>query len=74
MAAGLDELLCVAYMDGIAVQSNMARSHAGLVAAAASMGLLTTETHEGSFGRTWRPTQDGYLWVQEYRDSVGYQP
>lgn len=60
--------MCLAYMDGIAVQSNLARSKAAELAAAASMGLLTTEGADGSFGRVWRPSGAGYLWVKELRE------
>jgi hypothetical protein len=65
----LDALITLAYMDGIAVQSNVARSNAANVAAAASLGLLTTEDPMGNFTRTWRPTMDGLLWVRSMRDA-----
>lgn len=69
LAQKLDVVLTGAYMDGISVQSNAARTYADAVAAAASMGLLTTETAEGTYGRIWRPTGAGYLWIRELRES-----
>lgn len=64
LAALIDTTVNMAYMDGITVQSDYARRNAAVMAAAASMGLLTTEGFDGSFGRVWRPTYDGYLWVK----------
>lgn len=71
LAAKLDELLSLAYLDGIYLQSNLARALADTVAAAASMGLLSTENPDGTYGRVWRPTVDGYMWVREYRTELG---
>lgn len=50
------------------MQSNRARYKGQEIAAAASMGLLTTEEPDGSYGRTWRPTMAGYLWLREMRE------
>lgn len=63
-------MICEAYTDGIAVQSNRARYRGQEIAAAASMGLLTTEEPDGSFGRVWRPTSAGYLWLRELREEL----
>lgn len=71
LAGELDFLLSSAYLDGIYLQSNLARVMSDVVAAAASMGLLTTENPDGTYGRVWRPTVDGYLWVREYREEQG---
>jgi hypothetical protein len=70
MAQQLDGLLVVAYLNGITVQSNLARYKGQQIAAAASMGLLTTEEPDGSFGRTWRPSAAGYLWLKELRGDL----
>lgn len=48
----------MAHEKGIALQSDFARQKALLVAAGASMGLLSTLTASGFSGR-WRPTQQG---------------
>jgi hypothetical protein len=48
------------------VQSNFARERAQAVAAAASLGLLTTKTPDG-YGRTWRPTLVGQLFLETGR-------
>gem|GEM_PF-4672889 len=55
-------MLVTAYMGGIAVNGDYYRYNAQAVAAAASMGLLTTLTPEG-YGRVYRPTQEGVAWV-----------
>lgn len=55
-------VLHLAYEDGLKLQSNTARQYAQTIAAAASLGLLTTYTVEG-FGRTWRPTHKGMEWA-----------
>lgn len=55
--------LVEAYVRGIFVNGDYYRAHAQVVAAAASLGLLTTETPEG-FTRTYRPTQAGMAWCQ----------
>lgn len=55
-------------MNGLSVAANRARTEAAALAAAASLGLLTTENADGSFGRVWRPTTAGYLWVRENRE------
>lgn len=71
MATAMDAVVTVAYMGGFAVQSNYARSFSSEVAAAASMGLITTENIDGTYGRIWRPTTDGLLWCRELRESEG---
>lgn len=60
----LDALISLAYMDGVFIQSNYARTCPEVLACAASMGLLTTENPDGSYGRIWRPTHEGYLWLK----------
>ena len=47
------------------MSSDYARMRADVMAAAASEGLLTTWTlHEG-YGRIWRPTAAGLLFLEE---------
>jgi hypothetical protein len=57
-----DELLIQVVLDvhhsPRTVQSNWARENAQEVAAAASMGFITT-VHQGAFGRSWRATAAG---------------
>lgn len=48
------------------VQSNFARKYAPEVAAAASLGLLTTRSPDG-YGTTWRPTLIGQLFLETGR-------
>lgn len=48
------------------VQSDWARTNAQLVAAAASLGLITT-AHQGAFGRHWRATAAGLELVENYQ-------
>lgn len=60
-------MLVEAYMNGIAVNGDFYRYNAQVVAAAASMGLLTTETREGSFGRQYRVTGRGLDLMDEWR-------
>lgn len=57
-------VLQLAYENGIAIQSDAARLNGQTVAAAASLGLITTRTHEG-FGRRWRPTAKGLAFYEE---------
>ena len=60
----IDQIIQVSYMGGIAIQSDYARQKASAVAAAASLGLITTEESDGTYGRVWRPTHCGFLWLK----------
>lgn len=51
------------YASPFSVKSNFARENAGLVAAAASMGYITTEHIDGQFGQSWYVTVDGLKWL-----------
>lgn len=64
MAEELHWVIVKAYTHGIAIQSNFAREHAAQVAAAASLGLITTSLM-GDFGRTWRVTELGLRLANE---------
>lgn len=55
----------VVYDDPLSVQSDLARSQAQWVAAAASLGYITTESPDG-FGRRWRLTVDGIYALKEW--------
>jgi hypothetical protein len=52
-----------AYEAPRSVQSDWARKNAQEVAAAASLGLITT-VHRSAFGRLWRPTAAGLVLVE----------
>lgn len=63
-AEQLDHVVAEAYICGISVNGDFYRANAAAVAAAASMGFLTTRTVDG-YGRVYRPTLAGMAWVQE---------
>lgn len=58
-------LLHKIYLKPLAIQSNMARREADVVAMAASMGLITTQTSQHQYGRAWRVTNRGLLLLNE---------
>lgn len=64
MADDLHWVVVRAYSHRLQVQSNTAREFAAEVAAAASLGLITTDLF-GTFGRTWRVTDSGIRFVKE---------
>ena len=55
----LTELLRTVWISPPYVKGNYARQHALEVAAAASLGLITTEVSTGSFGGQWLITKEG---------------
>jgi hypothetical protein len=61
----LKRLLHQVYIKPMAIQSNVARRDAALVAMAASMGLITTQISSHQFGRDWRITNRGLLLLNE---------
>jgi hypothetical protein len=61
----LKRLLHYVYIKPMAIQSNVARRDAALVAMAASMGLITTQLSSQQFGRDWRITNRGLLLLNE---------
>jgi hypothetical protein len=61
----LKHLLHQVYIKPMAIQSNVARRDAALVAMAASMGLITTQISSHQFGRDWRITNRGLLLLNE---------
>lgn len=60
------EVVYQSWAGGITVSSDLARREAGWVAAAASLGLITTRESDGSFGRTWYVTQAGIGYLDNY--------
>lgn len=48
----------------IAIGSDYARHRSTVVAAAASLGLITTHIEGGEFGRQWRVTADGLRFLE----------
>ncbi len=64
LADALWDVLNRAYNEGMTVQSDFARQNAQGVAAAASMGYLTT-AYGGGYGRVWRVTGLGLKWLEE---------
>lgn len=68
-----------AHVQTLAVQSNFAREHAGDVAMAASMGLISTRVMTGIYCRSWLPTSEGLKFLEkalgpELFDGAGPQP
>ena len=55
----LIDLLTNIYLNGLAIQGNLARSEASYVSMAASMGLTTTKVDSRSYGGKWRLTPKG---------------
>lgn len=60
----LDEVITEAFSRGISVQSDFARGNAAYVAAAASLGLITSRSGS-EFGRVWRVTVKGLEYLQD---------
>jgi hypothetical protein len=65
MPDSLKHLLHQVYIKPLAIQSNVARRDAALVAMAASLGLITTQISSQQFGRDWRITNKGLLLLNE---------
>lgn len=65
MSPSLKHLLHQVYIKPMAIQSDVARRDAALVAMAASMGLITTQISSQQFGRDWRVTNKGLLLLNE---------
>lgn len=63
----LELVIQQAYTKPFSLQSDFARSHAFFVAAAASMGLITTRTapKQGLFGHLWRATKQGLSFLEK---------
>jgi hypothetical protein len=65
----LTELLREVWTSPPFVKGNYARLNALEIAAAASMGLITTEVSTGSFGGQWLITREGLAAIYEHQDS-----
>ena len=63
MEENVADLVSTVRYDHLAIQADWARKCAVEVAAAASLGLITTETPEG-FGRVWHVTAKGIAWLE----------
>lgn len=63
----LTEVLERAYKQPFTLQSDYARQHIAAVGAAASLGLLTTQTSPAikSFGNRWRVTGEGLKFIEQ---------
>jgi hypothetical protein len=59
------EIVEKAFLTGIPIQSDWARLNGQAVAAAASLGLITSFA-SGLFTRTWRPTVAGVMFLEEH--------
>jgi hypothetical protein len=55
----ISDVLRKAWTGGFSTQSNFARSHAQAVAAAASVGLITTSLGGMNYGNRWYITKKG---------------
>ena len=64
----------MAYYRPFSVKSNYGREHAQLVAAAASLGYITSRHIDGCFGHSWYVTVVGLDWLhqmeEECRDAL----
>ncbi len=58
-SSGLYEVVSQAWAGGFTVSSDFARSEAGWVAMAATLGFITTRISPGEYGRTWYATKAG---------------
>jgi hypothetical protein len=65
VAAGLRGVAEQAWRQGFTVMSNFAQRHMRYVAMAASLNLITTRDKADTFGRTWRITNKGLLYLNE---------
>lgn len=54
-----NSILYKAYIQGISLQSNIAREFDQEIAALASLGLITTLEAPHTYGRIWRITEEG---------------
>lgn len=61
----ISETLHRIYASPVLLQSNYARRRDGEIAVLASLGFITTKIGPFEFGRTWRTTADGLLFLKE---------
>lgn len=63
------DVLREAWKHGIATKGDFARTHANLIAIAASCGLITTKVRAKEFGTRWLITKQGLEALNEcYQD------
>lgn len=55
----INEILLKSYLQGIHLQSNVARTFDQEICALASIGLITTKEAPHQYGRIWRITEEG---------------
>ena len=60
-----NDILHKAYIQGIHLQSNVARTFDQEIAALASLGLITTKQAPHQYGRIWRITEEGLGLLRE---------
>lgn len=60
-----NEILYKAYLQGIHLQSNVARQFDQEIASMASLGLITTKEAPHTYGRIWRITEEGLGLLRE---------
>ncbi len=60
-----NQILFKAYLQGIHLQSNIAREFDQEIAALASLGLITTKEAPHQYGRIWRITEEGLGLLRE---------
>lgn len=61
----LNQVLHRVYRKGLPLQSDFARQHDQEIAALASLGLITTKEAPHQYGRTWRITGEGLVFLKE---------
>ena len=64
----LMKVLDEAWLRGFTVQSRFARSHAELVAMAASLQLISSRINRDLFGCEWQITSKGLRWLNENKE------
>jgi len=61
----LTNVLKKAWVDGIWLQSDLARSHSFEVALASSEGLITSKGLNGTYWNRWLITERGMAWLNK---------
>jgi hypothetical protein len=60
-----NSILLRTYLQGISLQSNVARQFDQEISALASLGLITTKEAPHQYGRIWRITEEGLGLLRE---------
>lgn len=61
----LIDVLQRAWLRGFSIQSNFAQQHAAYVAAAASLGYITTRQPDGTYSNQWHITLLGHTYLEQ---------